>query len=89
MKSGQARKEKTQVGVRKICVSKFPENVKVPVGQGTVSKSVKDAQNNPRSTSQKNADEIKTPGFLPDPSEQVEEDKAGMKDRKKNVKIRK
>jgi len=32
---------------------------------------------------------IQTLGFLPDSSEQVEKDKAGMKDRKENVKIRK
>ena len=89
MKSGQARKEKTQVGVRKICISKFPENVKVPVGQGTVSQSIKDSKDKPGCGSQQKADKIQTPGFLPDPSEQVEQDKAGMKDRKENVKIRK
>ena len=86
LQSGQARKEKTQVGVGKISVSKFHEYVKVPVSQGTVSKSIKDAQNNPRSTCQQKANEIKTPGFLPDPSKQVEENKAGMKDRKKDIK---
>ena len=85
MKSGQARKEKTQVGVRKICVSKFPENVKVPVGQGTVSQSIKDSQDKPGCGSQQEADKIKTPGKLPDPSEQVEEDEAGMKDCKEEV----
>ena len=86
MQPGQARKEKTQVGVGKISVSKFPEYIKVPVGQGTVSNSIKDAQYNPGSASQQQADEIKTPGFLPDPSKQVEENKAGMKDGKKDVK---
>ena len=86
LQSGQAGEEKTQVGVWKISVSKFTEYIKVPVGQGAVSNSIKDAQNNPGSTSQQQADEIKTPGFLPDPSKQVEENKAGMKDRKKDVK---
>jgi len=84
--SGQASKEKTQVGVGKISVSKFPEDVKVPVGQGTVSQSIKDSQDKPGSGGQQEADEIQTPGFLPDPSEQVEEDEAGMEDCKEEVK---
>ena len=86
MYSGQASKEKTQVGVGKISVSKFPEDVKVPVGQGTVSQSIKDSQDKPGSGGQQEADEIQTPGKLPDPSEQVEDDEAGMKDCKEEVK---
>ena len=58
----------------------------MPVGQGTVSESVKDAKNHPGSACQQQADKIQTPGFLPDPSKQIEENKAGMKDRKKDVK---
>ena len=58
----------------------------MPVGQGAVSKFIKDAQNNSGSASQRQSDDIEKPGFLPDPSKQVEEDKAGMKDRKKDVK---
>lgn len=86
MKTGQARKEKTHVGVRQISVSKFPEDVKVPLSQGTVSKSIKDSQDNPGSSSQQKADKIKKSGFLPDPSEHVEDYKKGMKDRKEDVK---
>ena len=86
MKSGKARKEETQVGVRKVRVSKFPENAKVPVGQGTVSQSIKDTQDKPGCGSQQEADKIQTPGKLPDPSEQVKEDEAGMKDCKEDVK---
>ena len=86
MQFGKARKEKTQVGVRKISVSKFPEDVKVPVGQGTVSQSIKDSQDKPGSGGQQEADEIQTPGKLPDPTEQVKEDEAGMKDCKEEVK---
>ena len=58
----------------------------MPVSQGTVSKSIKDSQDNPGSSGQQKADEIKTSGFLPDPSEQVEEYEAGMKDRKEDIK---
>ena len=86
MKTGQARKEKTQVGVRQVSVSKFTEDVKVPVSQGTVSKSIKDSQDNPRSSGQQKADKIKKSGFLPDPSEQVEDYEKGMKDRQEDVK---
>ena len=86
MHSGQASEQKTQVGVGKINVSKFPEDVKVPVGQRTVSQSIKDSQDKPGSGGQQKADEIQTPGFLQDPSEQVEEDKAGMKNCKEEVK---
>ena len=86
MQSGQARKEKTHVGARKISVSKFPKDVKVPVSQGTVSKSIKDTQDKPGCGGQQEADKIQTPGFFPDPSEQIENYEACMKDRKKDVK---
>ena len=86
MQSGKAGKEKTQVGVWKISISKFPEDVKVPVGQRTVAQSIKDPQDKPGGSGQQEADKIQTPGFLPDPSKQVEEYQAGMKDRKKDVK---
>jgi hypothetical protein len=83
---GQSRKEKTQVGVRKVSVSKFHEDVKVPVGEWTVSQSIKDSKDKPGCGGQQEANEIQTPCFLPNPSEQVEDNEAGMKDGEEDVK---
>ena len=68
----QPLKEKTQVGVRKISVSKIPEDLKVPVSEWTVSESIKDSQEYPGTTSKQDADEVESPGFMPDPSKHVE-----------------
>lgn len=57
----------------------------MPVGQGAVSQSIKDPQDKPGCGSQQEADKIQTPCSLPDPSEEVEQDEAGMKDRKEDV----
>lgn len=58
----------------------------MPVGQGTVSKTIKDTQDKPGSGSQQEADKVQTPGFLPEPSKQVKKDQAGMKNRKEDIK---
>ena len=58
----------------------------MPFSKRTVPKAIEYSQYNPRSGGQQEADKIQKPGFLPDPSEQVKEDKAGMKDREENIK---
>jgi hypothetical protein len=84
--SGEPRKQKTQVRIRKIRIPKFSENVKVPVGQGAVTKAVKDSKNKPGRGCQQNADKIKQPGTFPDPSQQVEDHQRAVKNREKKVK---
>ena len=66
-------------------MSKIAKNIEVPVSQGTVSKSVKDTQDQPGSGSQQEDDKIQEPGFFPDPSKEIEQYQACMKDRKKDV----
>ena len=58
----------------------------MPVGEWTVSQSIKDTQDEPGCSGQQDADEIQTSGTLPDPSEQDEDYKTGMKTREEDIK---
>lgn len=47
LKPGEPRKKKTQIGVREVTIPKPFEDVEVPVGQRTVTKAIKNPQENP------------------------------------------
>lgn len=58
----------------------------MPFSKWTVSKSIKESKEKPRSSCEQEADEIQSSAFLPDPSEQVEDYETGMKNCKEDIK---
>lgn len=81
----QPSKEKTEVGVGKPGVPQFTEHAEMPVGQGAVSESVKDPQDNPGAGRKQQADQVDAPGLFPDPAEKVEQHQAGVENGKENI----